>query len=148
MKTTKIDLFKSNPPTKYCKWLKSGFNVKELEGGSIDIITPFLDCDGAPIIINAFYHNEELILSDNRDTLDSLEAAGFDTENEKNMELVQTILDKYGVDMFEDAITTELYVSTDESFLPQAIHSFLQCLLAINAISVVYEFNKGVYQNG
>ena len=115
----------------YLKWLKSNMFEEELDNGVIEITTPFLDKnnDYTQIYVNRKNENR-FIISDYGYIMAELNMVGVDINSPKRKEIIQTILNRFGVKLVNDVITIECSFRD----YPKAKHNILQAMLAIDDI--------------
>lgn len=115
----------------YLSWLKK--NMREVKiGNNVTRITmPFLDNNND---YSEFYiisnTNGTFSLSDDGSTIFNLESSGVDIiKQKKRKEMLNRILSNHGVQLLNNS---ELSLTVGYDNLPQAQHTFLQCILKIN----------------
>ncbi len=115
----------------YLKWLKLNMFEEELDNGIIEITTPFLDKnnDYTQIYVNRKNENR-FIISDYGYIMAELNMVGVDINSPKRKEIIQTILNRFGVKLINDVITIECSFRD----YPKAKHNILQAMLAIDDI--------------
>ncbi len=131
----------------YLKWLKLNMSEEELDNGIIEITTPFLDKnnDYTQIYVNRKNENK-FIISDYGYIMAELNMVGVDINSPKRKEIIQTILNRFGVKLINDVITVECSFRD----CPKAKHNILQAMLAIDDIfylsrpNIVSLFNEEV----
>jgi len=107
-----------------------------------EIKTPFLLNNRDLISISVSEWGGCISLSDDGVVLNEMELAGIDTDDDSD-KIINEILLGFGVkiDTVSDALNGTfnsqlLKTCTPETF-PQAFHEFIQCILALDALSVV-----------
>lgn len=119
----------NNFTNEYLKWLKENMVEQELENGMIEITTPFLDKnnDYTQIYVEKEGQNN-LIISDYGYIINELIMLGIDIKLPKRKDIIQTILNRFGVRLINDTITIECALDD----YPKAKHSLLQAMLAVD----------------
>ena len=112
----------------YWSWLRDQTEARAIEGSPfVEITTPFLDQHNDYLQIYAKPHNGDWYLTDDGYTIHDLAASGCDVSSEKRSKLLQTVLNRLGVEREHDA----LIVRADEANFPQKKHDLLQAMLAV-----------------
>lgn len=76
-------------------------------------------------------------LCDDGLTLNELSLAGLDLENPKFVRVLTEQMNSSGVKLVKGDLNEYLRKSTTAEKFPQAFHEFIQCILALDALSVV-----------
>lgn len=112
----------------YGSWLRDQTEARAIQGSPfVEITTPFLDHHNDYLQIYAKQRNGGWYLTDDGYTIHDLAASGCDVSSEKRRKLLQTVLNRLGVDREHDA----LIVRADEASFPQKKHDLLQAMLAV-----------------
>ena len=126
--------------TKFCKnlindyieWLRQNINIKEING-MYEITTPFLDRHNDHLQIYVKKSDSGLILTDYGHTITDLKLSGCEFTTEKRRQILQSILNGFGVRLLEDELVVE---ARPENF-PQKKHNLIQAILSINDLFVM-----------
>ncbi|PWH84903.1 DUF1828 domain-containing protein [Brumimicrobium oceani] len=123
----------------YYNWLKEKTYIqKDINTDWFVINTPFLGAFNDSIEIYARKTNNQLILSDNGETMTNLELQGlFIQGSKKRKDLLDTILLNYGVKIQHDELILE---SSLEKF-SQSKHNLLSAIIEINDLYVLSKQN-------
>ena len=115
----------------YLKWLKLNMTEEKLDNGIIEITTPFLDKnnDYTQIYVQKKDQNK-LVISDYGYIISELIMLGIDMNLPKRKEIIQTIVNRFGVKLINDTITVECVLED----YPKAKHNLLQAMLAVDDI--------------
>jgi hypothetical protein len=111
----------------YLSWLRKGLSAEKV-GDACELTTPFLDRHNDHLQIYATRRNGVIVLSDDGYILSDLRSSGLDLDTPKRMQVVQTILNGFGIR--QDG--NQLVVEASGRNLGQKVHSLLQGMLAIN----------------
>lgn len=113
----------------YLNWLKSNMTEEKLDNGIIEITSPFLDKnnDYTQIYVERTDGNK-IIISDYGYVINELAMVGVDINSEKRKEIITTILNRFGVKLIDDT----LFIECSMENFPQAKHSLLQAMLAVD----------------
>lgn len=121
----------------YLKNIFEVFEVSDINVNWIDIGTPFLDSRRDYIDISIGKISDgAFVLTDTGTTLSNLELAGLYLSDDKFKRVVTEQLNCSGV-LLGGPDKTELRKSFTAETFPQAFHEFIQCILALDALSVV-----------
>jgi len=114
----------------YIQWLKEGLAAVEIEGEgeTYEITTPFLDRHNDHLQIFIRLENGKVILTDGGYTLTDLAISGFELTSSKRLELLNSVLNGFGIKMDGDSLVVE----TNEKHFGKKKHDLLQAMLAIN----------------
>ena len=123
---------KENLRKSYIDWLNTKISYKDIQSGTIEITTPFLDRHNDRLQIYAVPEkNGELRLTDDGYILSDLQLSGFDlSSSKKRQQIFNTILNGYGVTINKG--TSALEITTDINDFPRKKHMLLQAMMAIN----------------
>ena len=114
--------------TDYMNWLKQKFVFTDLEK-AIEITTPFLNSNQDFVQIYAIKDGDNLILTDDGDTLNELYLGGLELNSQKRKEILESIIRSYGVSLSENG---ELFTKTTIDQFPHKKHALLQAMLKVN----------------
>ena len=113
---------------KYINWLEDEIIVNEIED-CIEITSPFLDRYNDYLQVYAKKENDsEIILTDDASILDNLQMSGIDINSPKRKQILDNILNKYGVKIEKGALTIKAGI---EDF-PQKILFLMQAMLNVD----------------
>lgn len=114
----------------YVKWNKENIQI-ENHGDFVEIITPFVDNHHDFIHVVMFYHNGQIILSDDGFTINELELYEIDyKKSSKRTEFLTQTLNSFGVKMSD---ASELFIEVDSlGNYPKKLFNFLQCIVRIS----------------
>ena len=112
----------------YRIWLKDRTSLRDINGSSVEITTPYLDRHNDALQIYARRENGGFVLTDDRYTIHDLEASGCSLSTQKRKDLLTMTLNGFGVKLNDQAIEVH---ATTENF-PARKHSLLQAMLAVN----------------
>lgn len=123
---------KENLKQRYIDWLNTKIAYKDLEAGTIEITTPFLDRHNDRLQIYAIpLPNGEIKLTDDGYILSDLMLSGFDLSgSKKRKQIFTTIINGYGVSLNNEF--NELYVVTDLKDFPRKKHMLIQSMMTVN----------------
>ena len=116
----------------YMIWLKENITVSELEN-ACEITTPFVDRHNDFLQIYLTNVDGKYYLTDDGYILNDLLMSGVDINTDKRKELLQTILNGYGIELKDK----ELKVSVTKKDYPLKKHLLIQSMLAINDLYLV-----------
>jgi hypothetical protein len=111
----------------YIEWFKKKIDVKDING-VYEVITPFLDRHNDYITLYIKKSNGNYILTDDGYTIQDLRLSGCELNTEKRRQVLDTILNGFGVQLQDD----ELMVETKYDNFPQKKHNLIQAMLSIN----------------
>ena len=113
-------------------WLNTKVSYKDLESGTIEITTPFLDRHNDRLQIYAIPQpNGEIRLTDDGYILSDLQLSGFELKSSpKRQQIFHTIINGYGVSF--GAEYEELFVITDVKDFPRKKHMLIQAMMTVN----------------
>lgn len=123
---------KENLKKLYIDWINTKLAYKDLEAGTIEITTPFLDRHNDRLQIYAIpLPNGEIKLTDDGYILSDLQMSGFDlNSSKKRKQIFSTIINGYGVSLDRDI--NELFVVTDLKDFPRKKHMLIQSMMTVN----------------
>jgi len=113
----------------YLSWLKENYKAEDL-GGAVVVTTPFLDSHNDHIKLFVKRGDGRLIITDDGHTVADLEASGCDLTSPRRRDILQSIVNGFGV-KFDGK---QLYAETTESGFPQKKHALLQAALAVGGM--------------
>lgn len=116
----------------YIEWLREKITVEEING-ICEITTPFLDRHNDHLQIYVKKSNGGLILTDDGYTLADLKLSGCDFTTERRKQILQSILNGFGVRLIGD----ELIVEARPENFAQKKHNLIQAILSINDLFVM-----------
>ncbi|MGI6296636.1 MAG: DUF1829 domain-containing protein [Armatimonadota bacterium] len=111
----------------YLKWLKDKTRLRQIEDW-VEITTPYLDRHNDYFQIYVKKENSGYILNDDGYVIDDLETSGCKLDSPKRQELLQTILNGYGVQLSDGAL--QVRASSDNFALRK--HNLAQAMLSVN----------------
>jgi len=113
----------------YLNWLKSNMTEEKLDNGLIEITTPFLDKnnDYTQIYVEKKSKNK-LLLTDYGYIIDELHMVGIDTKSPKRKDIIESILNRFGIKLIDEKLTIECLVDD----FPNAKHRLIQAMLAVD----------------
>ena len=111
----------------YWDWLKDKTALRELDN-HVEITTPFLDRHNDYLQIYVKRENDEYVLTDEGFILDDLELSGCNMDNPKRQEVLNTMLNGFGVQKNERA----LEISTSLENFGISKHNLIQAMLAVD----------------
>jgi hypothetical protein len=114
----------------YHAWLKEATLAREIEGGWVEITTPYLDRHNDHLQIYARRENGTYVLTDDSYTISNLEMSGCELTSPKRRDLLNLTLNGFGVHFNKDKNALEVR-ATPKSF-PGRKHSLIQAMLAVN----------------
>jgi Domain of unknown function DUF1829/Domain of unknown function DUF1828 len=112
----------------YRAWLKDKTTLKPVDGGWVEITTPYLDRHNDALQIYTRAENGGYVLTDDSYTIHDLEASGCTVQTGKRQDLLTMTLNGFGVRLEKEALQVH---ATTETF-PQKKHSLIQAMLAVN----------------
>jgi len=117
----------------YLLWLRENTKIKDIGASWTQISTPFVNHSNDMIQIYVKIEGDEIIFSDNGDTLDNLELAGliFDTEARKRERDI--ILRGFGIKIEKEVLTAR----TERNRYAYKKHDFIQAILALDDLHVL-----------
>lgn len=123
----------------YYSWLREKTYIQKGESTDWFLInTPFVGAFNDTIEIYARKNGNQLILSDNGETISNLELQGLHIQgSKKRRNILDTILLNYGIRSDNEELTIE---SNLENF-SQAKHNFLSAIIEINDLYVLSKHN-------
>ncbi len=110
------------------KWLRDKTAIRSLDGGVVEITTPYLDRHNDMLQIYAHRDDHGVVLTDDGYTLQDLEISGCKLDSPKRQSLLRQTLAGFGVELHDNAI--EIRTSTEN--FPLRKHSLIQAMLAVN----------------
>jgi hypothetical protein len=111
----------------YLSWLREKTTFANVDD-YIEITTPFLDSHNDHIQIYVKQDGERIFISDDGYTLSNLAMAGCDLSSQKRRQILQTILNGFGV----KKIGSELTVEANRNDYPQKKHAMLQAIMSVS----------------
>lgn len=121
----------------YLKWLKENITTKNLENNVLEVTTPFLDRHNDYIQVYVYKNGNRIILTDDGYTINDLEMSGFEFNTNKRKEILNTILNGFGVKVENGQLIAEC---NDNNF-PIIKHNLIQAILSINDMFVLARNN-------
>ena len=118
--------------SKYVDWLREQITVSEING-VCEFTTPFLDRHNDYLQIYLYEKNDRFRITDGGYILSDLRMSGFEMNTDKRLEMVNTILQGFGVQEEE----SELFIESTEKDFPQKKHLLIQAMLAVNDLFVM-----------
>ena len=112
---------------RYYGWLKEKTAVRRLQDWT-EITTPFVDRHNDMIQIYIRRRGEQIILTDDGNTINDLESSGCLLDSPRRKDLLQVTLNGFGVRRDGNELTV---TATPENF-PLRKHSLIQAVLAVN----------------
>lgn len=112
----------------YLEWLNKEITINKIDE-YFEMTTPFLDRfnDYLQIYIKML-SPDKLFISDDSYIINNLLASGIDINSNKRKAILESILKKYGVELYQN----ELIIYADIHDLPQKKHFLLQAMLNID----------------
>ncbi len=116
----------------YLDWINQKLDFKDLNEGTIEITTPFLDRHNDRLQIYAIPTKEDTIkLSDDGFIISDLTMSGVDINiSKKRKQMFSMILKGYGVSY--NPKHNELYVIAEAKDFPQRKHMLIQAMISVN----------------
>ncbi|MHB8984095.1 MAG: DUF1829 domain-containing protein, partial [Carboxydocellales bacterium] len=111
----------------YIDWLKSKINLKEVNG-YYEITTPFLDRHNDHLQIYVKQTGNKIFLTDDGYTISDLVLSGCDVSSQRRKNVMQTILNGFGVQLDGEALVVEARADN----FPQKKHALLQAMISVN----------------
>lgn len=111
----------------YHRWLKEKTKTKEL-GEWTEITTPFVDRNNDLIQIYARRDGDDIILTDDGNTISELILSGCDLSSSRRQEILKITLSGFGVKRSGDALS----VRTSAKDFPLKKHSLVQSIISIS----------------
>ena len=112
---------------RYQNWLKDRTALKVVED-AVEITTPFLNRHNDYIQIYAKKDHDDIILTDQGETLEDLEMSGINISVTNRRELLKMVVNGFGVTVDRNIIS----VTTSLDKFPLAKHNLIQTILAVN----------------
>jgi hypothetical protein len=113
----------------YIDWLKKEISITKFED-TIELTLPFLDAHNDYIQIYINQVDDNIILSDDGNTLNELRMSGCEFYN-KN---IDNILHKTGIKLISDNFCVE----ANKNNFPQKMQALIQAILSVNNIITFY----------
>jgi hypothetical protein len=111
----------------YIEWLKQKILITQI-GEWYEITSPFLDYHNDQIQIYAKIDNDNIVLTDNGNTLNELELLGVSIDrNEKKRNEFNVILKRFGI-KHENG---QLLAYANKNNFPEVMHCFIQAILCV-----------------
>lgn len=128
---------KENLKRLYLDWINKKLAYTDLDGGTIEITTPFLDRHNDHLQIYALpLENGDIKLTDDGYIISDLQMGGLELNSStKRKQLFNTIINGYGVSFNSDS--EELFVISDSSNFPTKKHMLLQAMMAVNDMFMI-----------
>lgn len=111
----------------YLKWLKDKTKLRQVDNW-VEITTPFLDRHNDCLQIYAQKDNGGYILMDDGYIINDLETSGCKLDSPKRQELLNTVLNGYGVQLVGGTLQVR---TTNENFALRK-HNLVQAMLSVN----------------
>ena len=111
----------------YVDWLKAKIRTVDING-ICEITTPFLDRHNDRLQIYLQRHAQGLRLSDDGYIIGDLESSGCSLESRQRRQMLQTILNGFGVQEADG----ELFIEASQENFPRKKHALLQAMLTVN----------------
>ncbi|MEP7355093.1 MAG: DUF1829 domain-containing protein [Acidobacteriota bacterium] len=112
----------------YQRWVKDRTALRNIDGSSVEITTPYLDRHNDAIQIYVRSENGGYVLTDDSYTIHDLEASGCSLNTEKRQDLLRMTLKGFGVKLNGES----LEVNTSTESFPLRKHNLIQAMLAVN----------------
>lgn len=111
----------------YLKWLKDKTRLRQVDDW-VEITTPYLDRHNDCLQIYARKEDNGYVLNDDGYVIDDLETSGCKLDSPKRQELLQTVLNGYGVQLVDGTLQVR---ATSDSFALRK-HNLVQAMLSVN----------------
>jgi hypothetical protein len=111
----------------YHSWLQSKLTCGQVNG-VFQMTTPFRDNHNDHIQIYVIPGQDNLMLTDDGNTLNDLAMSGIEISTKKRQEIFDTIIRSYGVILDSD---DSLTIHADNGNFPQKIHDLIQAILSV-----------------
>ncbi|WP_431090105.1 DUF1829 domain-containing protein [Paenibacillus sp. 8b26] len=122
----------------YFGWLKENISFKDIDN-AIEITTPLMDRHNDYLQLYVVPNGDKLCLTDDGYIINDLLLSGCDLHtSKKRKELLQTILNSYGVKRSDK---DELYVESTIDTFPQRKHMLVQAMLTVNDMFMTTRMN-------
>ena len=119
----------------YYKWLEDNTHAHcDAEKTYTEITTPYLDRHNDYIQLYLKHDPNGYTLTDDSNTLDDLEQSGFPMDSRKCQKLLNTTISSGGCYYMVKIAKNELFIKTTEKGFPEAMHSLIQAILALNGL--------------
>ena len=118
--------------SEYLAWLRKGLSAERV-GEACELTTPFVDRHNDQLQIYAVRENGKILLSDDGYIISDLRSSGVDIRGERRRDMLQTILNGFGVHVDGN----ELKVEASQSNLGQRVHNLVQAMIAVNDMFMV-----------
>lgn len=110
----------------YLTWLRQKISFTNIEN-IIEITTPFLDSHNDHIQLYITQKDRQIVITDDGYTISDLIMSGCDLSSTKRKDILQGILNGFGVKLNE----RELYIEATERNYPQRKHALLQAIMSV-----------------
>src|SRR5437016_4309626 len=111
----------------YLAWLKTKISTEDING-ACEITTPFLDRHNDHLQIYVQRTEHGLRLTDDGYIVGDLEASGCPLDSPQRRQILQTVLNGFGV----QEQNGELIIETSIETFPKKKHALIQAMLAVN----------------
>ncbi|WP_294836632.1 DUF1828 domain-containing protein [uncultured Lactobacillus sp.] len=114
----------------YLDWIKKSYEYNQLDNGTVEIVSPFLDNFSDEIGMYAIQQkNGKIKLTDDGWTLDNLNSMGININKSKNRKsILEQQTRSYGIEVIDGELCTEV----SEIDFPVAKHRLLQAIIFVN----------------
>lgn len=113
----------------YIKWLKESITSRPIpETDYVEFTTPFLDRHNDYTQFYVRKDGDQYFATDGGNIINELEMSGVNIDTPKRQELLQTVLNGFGVTKFKD----ELQITFTKDNFPQAKNCLIQAMLAVD----------------
>lgn len=128
---------------KYITWAKQNMNVRELDKDSHKITMPFLDYNhDQPEITIHKMHDDVYILTDDAETLSSLEMLGVPIDDGACQNAMEAIMEQFGVTKTDgDALN----IQCDEKSAMLKALQLSQCMLTLINAMPMWNFSENEF---
>jgi len=122
----------------YLGWLKQNITLKDINN-AIEITTPLMDRHNDYLQLYVVPQGDKLKLTDDGYIINDLLLSGCDLHgSKKRKEMLQTILNSYGIGRSEN---DELFVEATIENFPQKKHMLVQAMLTVNDMFLTTRMN-------
>lgn len=127
--------FKDN----YINWLKNNIEEYKVSENIYRITFPFTDSNNTETEVYVIKENEDnFTITDDGYTFGELEFSGFDFNTPKRREIIESLVNNYGVSIND---SNELFVTSTAQTLAFKKHLLIQCMIKISDLCILSPSN-------
>lgn len=122
-----MNMITQNLINQYIDWLRDKTSIRQINGW-LEVTTPFVDRHNDYLQIYTKQENDRYVLTDDGYIIDDLEQSGCKLDTKHRQEILQMILNGFGIQLNDNALVT--YASIENFSVRK--HCLIQAMLAVD----------------